>query len=71
MPPDLGGSAEPILPFAHHRESPEPIRHRLGVTYEDDCLRLGLTWRRDYATTGDAQRGNSFILALAFKNLGR
>ena len=26
----------------------EPVRHRLGVAYEDDCLRLGLTWRRDY-----------------------
>lgn len=49
----------------------EPVRHRLGVTYEDDCLRLGLTWKRDYETTGDAQRGDSFLLSLAFKNLGR
>jgi LPS-assembly protein len=49
----------------------EPVRHRLGITYEDDCLRLGLTWKRDYETTGDAQAGNSFLLTLAFKNLGR
>lgn len=49
----------------------EPVRHRLGVEYEDDCLRIGLTWRRDYQTTGDARRGNSFLLTLAFKNLGR
>ena len=49
----------------------EPVRHRLGVTYEDDCLRLGLTWKRDYETTGDARRGNSYLLSLAFKNLGR
>ncbi len=49
----------------------EPVRHRLGVTYEDDCLRLGLTWKRDYATTGDASAGNSYLLTLAFKNLGR
>jgi LPS-assembly protein len=47
-----------------------PVRHRLGVTYEDDCLRLGLTWKRDYETTGDAQRGSSFLLSVAFKNLG-
>ena len=47
-----------------------PVRHRLGVTYEDDCLRLGLTWKRDYETSGDAQRGSSFLLSLAFKNLG-
>ncbi|WP_294076355.1 LPS assembly protein LptD [Sphingomonas sp.] len=49
----------------------EPIRHRLGVEYEDDCLRLGVTWRRDYQTAGDARRGNSYLLTLALKNLGR
>ena len=49
----------------------EPVRHRLGVQYEDDCLRLGLTWKRDYQDTGDARSGNSFLLTLAFKNLGR
>ena len=49
----------------------DPIRHRVGVQYEDDCLRLGLTWRRDYQNTGDARRGNSFLLTLALTNLGR
>ena len=49
----------------------DPVRHRLGFQYEDDCLRLGLTWKRDYQDTGDARRGNSFLLTLAFKNLGR
>lgn len=49
----------------------DPVRHRLGVQYEDDCLRLGLTWRRDYQDTGDARAGNSYLLTLAFKNLGR
>ncbi len=49
----------------------DPIRHRLGVTYEDDCLRLGLTWRRDYESTGDARAGNNFLLTASFKNLGR
>ena len=49
----------------------DPIRHRLGVQYEDDCLRLGATWRRYYNNTGDARRGNSFLLTLAFTNLGR
>ena len=49
----------------------QPVRHRLGVQYEDDCLRLGLTWKRDYQDTGDAKAGNSFLLTLAFKNLGR
>ncbi len=49
----------------------DPIRHRLGFAYEDDCLRLGLTWRRDYDSTGDAKRGNTFVLQLSFRNLGR
>ena len=49
----------------------EPVRHRVGITYEDDCLRLGFTWKRDYATTGDASRGNSYLFTLAFTNLGR
>ena len=49
----------------------DPVRHRLGVQYEDDCLRLGVTWKRDYQDTGDARSGNSFLLTLAFKNLGR
>ncbi|MDX3901597.1 MAG: LPS assembly protein LptD [Sphingobium sp.] len=48
----------------------EPVRHRLGISYEDDCLTLGLTWRRDYQTTGDARQGNSFMLRLAFRNIG-
>jgi LPS-assembly protein len=49
----------------------DPIRHRLGVQYEDDCLRLGLTWKRDYQRIGDARNGSSYLVTLAFKNLGR
>ena len=48
-----------------------PVRHRLGVQYQDDCLRLGFTWRRDYVATGDARAGNGFLLTLALTNLGR
>ncbi len=47
----------------------QPVRHRLGLAYEDDCVQLGFTWRRDYQTSGDARRGNSFQLRLVFKNL--
>ena len=48
----------------------EPVRHRIGIAYENECLEMGLTWRRDYQSVGDALRGNSFQLRLAFKNLG-
>jgi LPS-assembly protein len=49
----------------------EPIRHRLGILYDDDCIELGLTWRRDYQDTGDAKRGNTFLIRVALRNLGR
>ena len=48
----------------------QPVRHRLGIAYEDDCLTLGFTWRRDYQTNGDARKGNGFQLRLAFRNIG-
>ena len=48
----------------------QPIRTRLGVAYQDDCLELGATWRRDYLAAGDARRGNTFQLYFNLKNLG-
>jgi LPS-assembly protein len=39
--------------------------------YDDECLSLGVTWRRDYDPTGDARRGSTFSLRLALKNVGR
>jgi len=48
----------------------EPLRTRLGFAYSDDCLELGFTWRRDYVASGDAEKGNTFQIHLALKNLG-
>ena len=48
----------------------QPLRTRIGAAYEDDCLQVSLTWRRDYEATGDARRGNSFQLRFALKNIG-
>lgn len=47
-----------------------PLRHHMGVAYEDDCINVEFTWRREYQTFGDARRGNSFLVRLAFRNLG-
>ncbi|MCE7797781.1 LPS assembly protein LptD [Sphingobium sufflavum] len=47
-----------------------PLRHHVGVAYEDDCINVEFTWRREYQSFGDAQRGNSFLVRLAFRNLG-
>lgn len=66
-----------IIDITSRKEDPlvtsdgfEPIRHRVGVAYDDDCLSLAFTWRRDYERTGDARRGNSFLFKLAFRHLG-
>jgi LPS-assembly protein len=48
-----------------------PVRHRLGIAYEDDCLELGLTWRRDYERIGTFRKGSTFALHLSLKGLGR
>ena len=48
----------------------EPLRTRVGVAYSDECLEMSFTYRRDYVTTGDARKGNSFIVRFALKNLG-
>ena len=49
----------------------EPVRNRLGVAYEDECLELGLTWRRDYERLGEFRKGSTFALQIALKGLGR
>ncbi|HEX9932369.1 MAG TPA: LPS assembly protein LptD [Allosphingosinicella sp.] len=48
-----------------------PVRHRIGILYDDDCIELGLTWRRDYETTFDVRRGDTFLFRVALRNLGR
>lgn len=48
----------------------QPLRTRLGVAYEDDCLEVAFTWRRNYVTNGDARKGDSFMLHFALKNIG-
>lgn len=65
---DLTDKSEDTLSLS---DGYDPIRHRLGVQYEDDCLRLGLTWKRDYQRIGDARSGSSYLVTLALKNLGR
>lgn len=64
---DLTDQKEDVLAIS---DGFDPIRHRLGLAYDDDCLSLAVTWRRDYQPTGDARRGNTFLFRLAFRNLG-
>ncbi len=49
----------------------DPIRHRIGVEYEDECFRVGFGWRRDYVGDRDFRPGNNFQISVAFKTIGR
>lgn len=67
-----------VIDLTDAKESPlssadgyEPVRHRIGISYDDDCLEIGVTWRRDYDRVGDIDRGNTFQFRVALKNLGR
>ena len=69
------GSA--IIDLTDQREDPlsladgyDPVRHRLGVAYDDGCLSMAVTWRYDYEDAGDARRGSTFLFRLALRNLG-
>ena len=65
---DLTGQEEDPLSQA---DGFAPVRNRLGLAYEDDCLELGLTWRRDYERIGSFRKGSTFGFHLALKGLGR
>jgi LPS-assembly protein len=65
---DLTDKSEDPLSLA---DGFEPVRHRLGISYEDECLELGLTWRRDYERIGAFRKGSTFGFHLALKGLGR
>ncbi|MFL6785337.1 MAG: LPS-assembly protein LptD [Sphingomicrobium sp.] len=67
-----------VIDLTDRREDPlsdadgwQPVRNRLGIEYEDDCLQLGVTWRRDYERVGAFRKGSTFALHLAFKGVSR
>ncbi|MCT2400489.1 LPS-assembly protein LptD [Novosphingobium mangrovi (ex Huang et al. 2023)] len=71
----LFGSA--VVNLTDRKEDPtygsdgfQPLRTRIGAAYEDDCMQIAITWRRDYEATGDARKGNSFQIRFSLKNIG-
>ena len=65
---DLTGKEEDPLSLA---DGYEPVRHRLGISYEDECLELGGSWKRDYERIGEFKKGSTFALRFALKGIGR
>ena len=49
----------------------DPVRYRLGINYEDECIELGVSWRRDYERFGDFREGSTFSFTMSLKGLGR
>jgi len=71
----LFGSA--VVNMTDRKEDPQfgsngfqPLRTRFGAAYEDDCIQIALTWRRDYVAIGDVKKGDSFALRFSLKNIG-
>ena len=65
---DLTDKSEDPLSIA---DGFQPVRHRIGIQYEDDCLQLGLSWKRDYQRIGNFRAGSTFGIHLALKGIGR
>ena len=65
---DLTGKAEDPLSIA---DGFDPVRHRIGITYEDECLELGVAWKRDYERIGEFKAGSTFSINFALKGIGR
>lgn len=65
---DLTGKQEDPLSLA---DGFDPVRHRIGIAYEDECIEVGLSWRKDYERIGDFRRGSTFSFRLSLKGLDR
>jgi LPS-assembly protein len=49
----------------------DPVRHRVSLDYEDECIALGVGWRHDYERVGGFREGSTFSFHVSFKGLGR
>ena len=65
---DLTGRGEDPLSIS---DGFDPVRHRLSIDYDDECIALGVSWRRDYERVGGFKEGSTFSFRLSLKGLGR
>ncbi|MDQ3074566.1 MAG: LPS assembly protein LptD [Pseudomonadota bacterium] len=70
--------AATVFDLTSNREDPltdadgfQPVRLRMGLNYEDDCLDLGVSWKRDYERIGDFRKGSTLSFNISLKGLGR
>ncbi|MFQ3665194.1 MAG: LPS assembly protein LptD [Sphingomonadaceae bacterium] len=48
----------------------QPIRHRVGLIYADECFDFRFTWRRNYVDNLNAPVGSSFTFSFRLRTLG-
>lgn len=65
---DLTGQDEDPLSLS---DGYEPVRHRVSIDYEDECIALGVAWRRDYERVGGFDEGSTFSFHISLKGLSR
>jgi LPS-assembly protein len=70
--------AATVFDLTSNREDPstgadgfQPVRLRMGLNYEDECLDLGVSWKRDYERIGDFRKGSTVSFNISLKGLGR
>lgn len=49
----------------------EPIRHRIGLVYEDECFVFGVTYRKNFTEDRDFRRGTTFLFNISLKTFGQ
>lgn len=47
-----------------------PLEHGARITYEDECFRLAMKFRRDFTSSVDVEEETVFSVEIVFKNLG-
>jgi LPS-assembly protein len=47
-----------------------PLEHGVRITYEDECFRLGVKFRRDFTSSVDVEEETILSIEMVFKNLG-
>ncbi|MEO6432842.1 MAG: LPS assembly protein LptD [Sphingomicrobium sp.] len=67
-----------VIDLTDKREDPlsladgfQLVRDRIGLLYADECLEIGLTYRRDHERIGTFRNGTTFSLHLALKGVSR
>src|SRR5262249_31558554 len=54
----------------HDLTNSRPIYRQVGIVYTDECVQIGLDWRRDYTSDRDIRPSNSILLVFQLANMG-